>query len=72
MKTNERNKEQKTDITNRSGGKSPNMKNMGGEAASGKKSNEDIPGVKPRTSGRQGSRDVQDGGQDMGSSAGKH
>ena len=29
-------------------------------------------GAKPRASGRQGSIDVQDGGQDVGSSAGSH
>jgi hypothetical protein len=76
MKTNERNKdsgkEQKPGNTGMGSSKSPSMKNTGGNAASGRKPNEDIPGVKPRTSGRQGSRDVQDGGQDIGSSAGKH
>ena len=75
MKTNESNKdprkEQKPDNTGRSDSKSPNMKNTGGTSA-GSQPKEDIPGVKPRTSGRQGSRDVQDGGQDVGSSAGSH
>ena len=76
MKTNERNKdsrkEQKPDNTGMSGSKSPDMKNTSGNPANRSQSNEEIPGVKPRTSGRQGSRDVQDGGQDIGSSAGSH
>jgi hypothetical protein len=36
------------------------------------KDGDQAPGVKPRASGRQGSIDVQDGGQDTGSSAGSH
>lgn len=36
------------------------------------KQGDQTPGVKPRASGRQGSIDVQDGGQDVGSSAGSH
>jgi hypothetical protein len=36
------------------------------------KDGDQAPGVKPRASGRHGSIDVQDGGQDTGSSAGSH
>lgn len=36
------------------------------------KQGDQAPGVKPRASGRHGSIDVQDGGQDIGSSAGSH
>jgi hypothetical protein len=36
------------------------------------KQGDQAPGVKPRASGRHGSIDVQDGGQDVGSSAGSH
>lgn len=73
MKKNERNND------------SLNQNNSGSELRGGKgapkitdvpkasvKDAEHAPGVKPRASGRHGSIDVQDGGQNVGASAGSH
>lgn len=77
MKTNER----KDDASNK---KNPENELKGGinapkindvpkgKVKEGNRPTNEAAGVKPRASGRQGSIDVQDGGQDTGSSAGSH
>ena len=77
MKTNERNndKSKQNNPENKlEGGKNaPDIRsvNQAPKAEPNRPTNA-AAGAKPRASGRQGSIDVQDGGQDIGSSAGSH
>jgi hypothetical protein len=77
MKTNEGNTDQskKNDPkTNLKGGvNAPKINEVRKEKIQeGNRPTNEASGAKPRASGRQGSIDVQDGGQDVGSSAGSH
>jgi hypothetical protein len=77
MKTNERNnaksKQNNPDSQLEGGKNAPDIRsvNQAPKAEPNRPTNT-AAGAKPRASGRQGSIDVQDGGQDIGSSAGSH
>jgi hypothetical protein len=80
MKKNEGNKDKSQDpnsaniANNLQGGiGAPNLRDVHKEnIQEGNRPTNQAAGAKPRTSGRHGSMDVQDGGQDVGSSAGSH
>lgn len=70
-KENDKLKNENTDHTINKGNKVPNIKTVEGQDVTENKAQAgEIGGIKPNKGGRQGGTSVEDGGQDVGSSAG--
>jgi hypothetical protein len=72
-KDSDKSKQNNPENTLKGGVNAPNIRDVNKESVQeGNRPTNEGSGVKPRASGRHGSMDVQDGGQDVGSSAGSH